>query len=149
VLDQPADAGDRGGPEYQVHLGRAVQDLPLPELGHAAHHADQDLGPLLLQQTKLPQARENLVLRLLADRARVEQDEVGVLGDLRELVPLTLEQTRDPLGVVLVHLAAVGDQVEFWHKRSALTLASALGRVKPRRSRQALSSNTPILRNFS
>jgi hypothetical protein len=59
---------------------------------------------------------EDLVLRLLSNGAGIEQDQVGVFRAIRELVALLLEQAGHPLGVVLVHLAAVGDQVELGHQ---------------------------------
>ena len=40
---QVADAGDGGRAEHEVHVGRALLDGPLPELRHAAHHADEEL----------------------------------------------------------------------------------------------------------
>src|SRR2546425_1050974 len=128
----------RGRAEHEVDGRRSLLDLPLPELGHAAHDADEDVGPLAFEKLELPQAREDLVLALLADGAGVQEDQIGVLRALRQLVALIAQQTRDALRVVLVHLTAVGDQVKFWHKRSALTLAFAWEPVKPSRLRPTL-----------
>jgi hypothetical protein len=112
---QVADAGDGGGAEDQVHVGRALLDGPLPELRHAPHHADEEPGPSRFEPLECAELGVDLVLRLLADGASVQQDEVGVLGGVGELVALVLEEAGHPLRVVLVHLAAVGDQVEFGH----------------------------------
>jgi len=48
------------------------------ELGHAPHHAHDHVRPPRLDLAQLAELREDFVLRLLADRARVEEDEVGV-----------------------------------------------------------------------
>ena len=122
---QLTHARHRGRAEHEIDRGRALLDLPLPELGHAAHDADEDVRPLALEMLELPQAREDLVFALLADGASIQEDQIGVLCGLRQLVALIAQQTGDALRVVLVHLTAVGDQVKFWHKRSALTLAFA------------------------
>ena len=86
------------------------------ELRHAAHHPDHHVGARALQRPELAELREHLVLGLLADRAGVEEDEVGVVLAVGQLVVVRLEQTRDTLGVVLVHLTAVRDQVELCHE---------------------------------
>jgi len=44
---------------------------------------------------------------VFADGARVEHDNVGVLGAVRGLVAGLFEQARHALGIVHVHLAAV------------------------------------------
>jgi hypothetical protein len=115
-VDQLGDAGDRRRAEDQIDGRRAALDRVLVELRHAAHHADHEPGLLGLQQTKLAELREHLVLGLLADRAGVDEDQVGfglVGGQLPALFP---EQAGDPLRVVLVHLAAVCDQVQLGHE---------------------------------
>ena len=65
-----------------------------------------------LSEEKLAELREDLVLGLLADRAGVDQDHVGLALVVGELVLTLAKQAGDPLGVVLVHLAAVRDEVE-------------------------------------
>jgi hypothetical protein len=49
---------------------------------------------------------DEALVGLLADRAGVEQDEVGVRPRRRLGVPERLEHALHALGVVLVHLAA-------------------------------------------
>jgi len=75
------------------------------------------MTPIVRSGRRRSELREHLVLRLLADRAGVEQDQVGFLRAIGQLIALLLEQARHALRVVLVHLAAVGDQVELGHHR--------------------------------
>src|SRR5262249_56632162 len=109
---------------------------------HAAHQADGTSGPCALGGLELPEPREHLLLGLLANGAGVEQDQIGVVRAFRELVALVPEQSCHTLGVVLVHLAAVSDQMKFRHKRPLVTLASASEGVKFGRQVQALSAKT-------
>ena len=53
-----------------------------------------------------------LVVGVLTDAARVEHDDVGRLEIVGRLHAVGDEQARDPLGVVLVHLAPVGAHEE-------------------------------------
>src|SRR5262249_26055824 len=59
-----------------------------------------------------PEMPVELVVRVLTDAARVEDDDVRVLELLGRLHPLRSEEPGDPLRVVLVHLASVGADVE-------------------------------------
>src|SRR5262249_17227972 len=52
------------------------------------------------------------IVGVLADRARVEHDDLGVGGLLGRNVAIRREETGDPLGVVFVHLAPEGAQQE-------------------------------------
>jgi hypothetical protein len=115
-LDQLGHPRDGGRAEHQVHVRSALLDAPLLQLSHAAHDPDDQLGSLALEVLQRPQLRVHLVLRLLSDGAGVEQDEVSVFWAIGQLVPLLPEQPGYALGVVLVHLAAVGDQVELGHQ---------------------------------
>jgi hypothetical protein len=64
--------------EHQIHEGRPRGD-PLAFLaGHAAADADDHMGALLLEQPPFAQQREHLLLRLLAHRAGVHQQHVGL-----------------------------------------------------------------------
>src|SRR2546421_124997 len=90
------------------------------ELRHAAHDADHEVRTRGLEPLELAELGEDLVLGLLANRAGVEQDDVGFALVGGELVVTLAEQAGNPLGVVLVHLAAVRDQVELvGHARPA------------------------------
>ena len=73
-------------------------------------------GRASLSRRQLPEQREHLLLRLLAHRAGVEQQQVRGGRVVRGLVPARLAQhVRHAGGVVLVHLAAVGLEVDAGH----------------------------------
>ncbi|OIQ75414.1 hypothetical protein GALL_429140 [mine drainage metagenome] len=102
--------------EDQVHIGRALDDGRTFLAGDAAGHADAQPRLFALERAQPPQIAEYLVLRLLADRAGVEQDEIGVLGILHGFVVLVGAEHVDHLGrVVRVHLATEGLDIEFFH----------------------------------
>jgi hypothetical protein len=141
-IDELGHAGDGGRAEDEVDRRGAALDRALMKLRHAAHHTDDELGFLRLEQAKLAELREHLVLGLLADRAGVDENQVGfglIGGQLPALLP---EQAGHSLRVVLVHLAAVCNQVELSHEclenpTFALvpTVAFAVGQVKRERSK--------------
>ena len=96
------------GAEDHVDPVGPLLDVASVLLSHAP--ADQDLQLraielLSLQGTEVP---VELLIGLLADGARVEDHDVGVVDILHPMHPVRLEEAADPLGVVLVHLASVG-----------------------------------------
>ncbi len=101
-LGQPVDLP---GAEGHVHEGEAAEDLVLHRLRPAAADPDHPRRVLALQALRLPEVGDEAVVRRLADRAGVEEDQVGI-GALRCLdVAERVEHSLHPLGVVLVHLA--------------------------------------------
>ena len=116
-----------GGQELRelVHLAGAERDVDERELReHAVLHrlrpaaadADHALGIAPLERARLVEMRDEALVGLLADRAGVEQDQVGLVA-LRHLgVPERLEHALHVLGVVLVHLAPEGGDVEALHR---------------------------------
>ena len=107
-----AEVRDRPGPEGDVDVGVELED-PLPlRFGVAAADRDHAVGVAPLPRRRLAQVGRELRVGLLADRAGVEDDDVGVLGARRLAEAELLEQALDALGVVSVHLAAeCGDVV--------------------------------------
>ncbi len=98
-------------PERHVHEREALEDLLLDRLRPASADPDHRVRRPPLERVGLAQMRDEALIRLLADRARVEQDQIG-LAALRSLaVAKRLEHALHPLRVVLVHLAAEGGQV--------------------------------------
>ena len=80
-------------------------------------------GPGCLDRRQVAQVAVELVVGVLADRAGVEDDDVRRLVAGRPHVARGLEQAREPLGVVDVHLAAerahlVGPGACAWPRRS-------------------------------
>jgi hypothetical protein len=98
--------------EHQVHVGRALEDGLALLAGDAAADADQH-RPVLLQVFPLAELGEDLFLGLFADRAGVDQDDVGlglVGGQLQAM--FGGEHVGHAGRVVLIHLATVGLDVE-------------------------------------
>ena len=76
-------------------------------------------GSRRLSARRLAQVGDEALVGLLADRAGVEQDQVGVLARRRLRVAERLEHALHALGVVLVHLAPEGGHVEAsWRYRA-------------------------------
>ena len=93
--------------EHQVHIGRALDDGRTLLAGDAA--ANANLHALAFQVLDAAQVAEDLLLCLLAHRAGVEQDQVGLVNVLRQLVAFgRVQHVQHLVRVVLVHLAAKG-----------------------------------------
>src|SRR5919204_1027340 len=104
--DPVAKVRDRARAEGDVDVGVELeQPLPLG-LRIAAAHGDHLLRVALLQRLCLRQVGGEALIRLLADRASVEDEHVRLLLCRRLTEPELLEHTLDPLGIVRVHLAA-------------------------------------------
>ena len=92
----------------EVDPRRAAADgLPFL-LRHAAAHADPDAVALLLELAQPAEVREDFLLRLVADRAGVEQDEVRLRLIVDAAVAAQLETAAEALAVEIVHLTAPG-----------------------------------------
>ena len=78
-------AVDLPGPEGDVDEREALEDLVLDRLRPAAADADQALGVLALEALGLAEVAMKPVVCVLADRAGVEEDQVG-LGALGRLL---------------------------------------------------------------
>ena len=96
---------DRAWPEGDVHVRVELEDPLALGFGVAAAHGDDALRVRLLQRRRLGQVRGEALVGLLAHRAGVEDDHVGLLLGDRLSQACRLEQALDPLGVVGVHLA--------------------------------------------
>src|SRR5690606_2630778 len=115
--------------EHQVHVGRALDDGFAFLRGHAAADADDDVAAPGLELLPATELAEHLFLRLLADRAGVDQHHVGFLRVVGQLQAFVLGQHVGHLGrVVLVHLATVGLDVEL----SARTARDFLSQARQR-----------------
>ncbi len=130
--DPLAEVRDRARPEGDVDERVPLEDPLALGLRVAATDSDDDIGPLALQRTCVAEVSSEPRVRLLADRARVEHEDVGLVrsGCLAE--PERLEHALDALRVVSVHLAAEGRDVVPAHRRrrvarprSSLTARSA------------------------
>ncbi len=104
--DQAGDFGQLPGADDQVDVGSPLEDQLLVLLGHAAHYADHLLRPAFFAVPQTAQLAVDLVLRVLADAAGVEEDRVGFMDVAGELVTLPPQGGHNQLAVELVHLAA-------------------------------------------
>ena len=117
AVEQRGQGPDVVGAEHDVDPGRTLDDGASVLLGHAPAHGDLQVRVLLLGRAQLAEVAVELVVGVLAHGARVEDDDVGDLGSVprgqaREVdVPGGLEEPREALAVVDVHLAPVGAHV--------------------------------------
>ncbi len=91
-------------------MRRALENPLALLLRHAAE--DGKPLPFLLQLFEVGQAMKDLLLGLIADRAGVVEDEVGIFLALHLLVAFRDERAHDLFRVVKVHLAAKGLDVK-------------------------------------
>ena len=107
--------------EHDVDIGRALDDRRAFLAGDAA--ADADQHALLLEVLDAAEVAEDLLLRLLAHRAGVEEDQVGLLDVVGRLVALGGAQHVGHLvRVVLVHLAAEGADEDLLARASLMAV---------------------------
>ncbi|MNP28625.1 hypothetical protein D3C76_1216000 [compost metagenome] len=99
--------------EDNVDVRRAIANGRAFLAGHATADGDHHVRVGQLQFAPAPELGVDAVLRTFADRAGVEQDDVGVFsarGDFQGLV--FAQQIDHARAVVLVHLATVGFDVK-------------------------------------
>ena len=115
-LEHLRQAVQRLRAEDHVDIGRALDDGCAFLAGHAA--ADADQHALLLQVLDAAEIAEDLLLRLLAHRAGVEEDQVGLFRVVGRRVALGgLHDVGHLVRVVFVHLAAEGADVDLLLRR--------------------------------
>ena len=101
-------------PEDEIDIRGAGDDGRALLAGDAAADADHQIGIELLQVPDPAQVVEYLLLRLLAHRAGIEQDDVGFLGAFRlDHAVAAGQHVGHLVGVVFVHLAAEGADEHF------------------------------------
>jgi hypothetical protein len=107
---------ERVCPHHDVDPRSLLLDRALILLGQTPGDHDPQVGVLRLQRLQVSEVAVELVVRVLADRARVQHDHARVPDVLGRAHTVRLEHASDPLGVVLVHLAPEGaDQVSPLH----------------------------------
>ncbi len=113
-LRQPVDLSRAEG---DVDERKALEDLLLDRLCPAAADPDDPLGFFALQPLCLPEVGDEAAVGGLADRAGVEEDQVGAVSIRRLGVSERVEHALHALGVVHVHLAPErGDVVAARHR---------------------------------
>ncbi len=97
---------DRARAERDVDGGKALEDLLALRLGVAAADRDHAVRVLALPRRCRSEIRRELRVGLLANRAGVEDDDVGLVCGRCLAESEVLEHPLDALAVVSVHLAA-------------------------------------------
>ncbi len=92
-------------PDHQVHVPRPREQLRSEPLRHAPRDAEHRVGPHVALELSKP--AEHSLLRVVADGARVDENDVGAVGRLRGGVAVLGQMPVHELGVAHVHLAAV------------------------------------------
>ena len=103
--DPVGEMRDRAWAEGDVDVRVELEDPLALRLRVAAADGDHALGVGSLQRRRLREMGGEALVGLLAHRAGVEDDHVGLLLRDRLAQPERLEQALDPLRVVGVHLA--------------------------------------------
>ena len=98
------------GPDDEAHVLRFLEQLRPEALRHAPGHAHDRVG--LHVPLELTEAADHPLLRVIANRARVEQDDVRTVGGIDGLIAAVREPAEHQLGIAHVHLAAVGLDVD-------------------------------------
>src|SRR4051794_32688731 len=106
---------DRARAERDVDLRVEREEAVALRFGVAAADGDDHVGALALACAGVAHVRRELRVRLLADRAGVEDDDVRVVLARRFAEPELFEHALDALAVVRIHLAAEGGYVVAAH----------------------------------
>src|SRR5262249_38796583 len=106
-----------------------------------AGDADEPARPLRLPGPQRAELAVETVLRLLADRAGIDHQQVGVVLLLRAGVARVVEQVRDLLRVVDVHLAAVRADAEA--RRGGVGVSAGVHGGEPYRSASEPGNRPP------
>ncbi len=172
-LDGRGEGLDLACSQDEVHPGRPIEDLVRFDLRHAAGDADHQFRPLTFSRPEDPEGAVDLGLRLLPDRARVEDHDIRGRSLAGGAQPEPLELTGHALAVENVHLTSPGfhavgargrpaspfmplvcDDWKHRHSRiqpgrapalRARSGSSARSRSAPSRSRRAVSSSSRFL----
>ena len=102
---QVSGVGDVVSAEDGIHPGRPGLDQVLILLGQAATHRDPEVRLARLDRFQVAEVAVQLVIGVLPDTARVQDDDVRVIESLRRDQAVGFQEAGQPLGVVLVHLA--------------------------------------------
>ena len=99
-------------PHHDVDPRCLPLDQPLILLRQAAGHDDPEIGVRRLQGFQVTEVAVELVVGVLADRARVQDDHARIRDVVGRRHAVGAEHASDPLGVMLVHLAPEGADQE-------------------------------------
>lgn len=100
--------------EHDIHIGSALANRIALLRGNAATHADHQTGLVGLELFPASQLVEHLLLRLFADGAGIQQQDICLFGLFGKGVAIAGIQQVGHFGrVILVHLATPGFNVKF------------------------------------
>ena len=106
------------GAEHDVDVTRARDDLVPVLLREAAPDCDLQTRTPVLQRLQMTEMPVQFVVGVLTDATGVEHDDVGSFEIVGGFHPVRLEETRDALRIVFVHLTPEGANVEaLGHRR--------------------------------
>ena len=131
VIDVFGDAVELLGSDHQIHMRRRFDERVPARLGHAAEIAENEVRARLPELAEHPHFSDRLLFGHVADAARVEKDDVRVRLVWRHAVAALAEHLGDLFRVALVHLAAVGFDVDAGHWRQG-KIAHTRGRARMR-----------------
>jgi hypothetical protein len=98
-------------PDDKIDGALPAHDLSAFGLGNAAGDANQHVAalrhPRLLKSAQPAELGKNLLRGAFADMAGIEQDDVGTLGRIGDVIAFEREDIAHTFGVVHVHLTAV------------------------------------------
>src|SRR4030042_522338 len=95
----------------KIQIGDTAQETVPLLLGNAACYAD-DGPPPLFQMPESPKRAVNLLLGLFPDAAGIDKDEVSLVGFFCLDVTAGPQKPEYPLRIMLIHLAAIGFDVD-------------------------------------
>ena len=98
-----------------IQIRQGFEKLLAARLRHAAHEAVNDVFPVAALVDQVAHLAERLLLRLIPNGASVDEHGVGLVFVSGDRVAAFGEHFSDLFGVALVHLAAVGFDVNFGH----------------------------------
>jgi hypothetical protein len=102
--DPVREMWDRPGSERNVDERIQLEDALALRFGIAAADGDHEIGPLSFSCSRVAQIRRKPCVGLLANRARVEHDDIRLVTRHGLTEAERLEHALDPLRVVSVHL---------------------------------------------
>ena len=119
ALNGRGRAADAVAARHQAHLAFTFEKGRAQLLGHAAGPGHQHAGIAARDLAYPPQRAHDLLFRFFAHRAGIDHHHPG-LFQRRFRETARREGAREPQGVVHVHLAAEGDDMEtfFSHGRT-------------------------------
>ena len=115
--EQARQAPVRVRTSHDVHFARLQQGV-LEPLGHAAEDAHDHVGAGLAVDVELADAAQDALLGVVADRAGVGQDHVGLVDLFGADISFAAQDGEDHFRVRYIHLAAVCLYVNLSHIES-------------------------------